>query len=154
MYLLTVALLTFILPVGSILLDHFLWATALSWIALIGKWFVFWSAGIRLLLAGLRQFYQPEFTARDIFRLESKDALPIIRELGIANAAIGVVGALSLAQPSFVLPIAISGALFYGVAGARHASDAERSFNQTVAMASDLFVCLALLTYLGGSLFY
>ena len=87
MYFVTVTLLTVVLPVASILLDHAMSATAVSWFALIGKWFVFWSAGVRLILAGLRQFYQPGFTARDIFGLRSDDALPIVRELGIANFA-------------------------------------------------------------------
>ena len=148
MYLLAVALLTFILPVGSILLEHVLSpAPPPPWFAMIGTWFVFWSAGIRLILAGLRQFFQPEFTARRIFELEGKDSLPIVRELGIANFAAGVVGVLSLAAPSFVLPVAISGAIFYGMAGLRHAFDADRSLNRTVAMASDLFVGLALSAY-------
>jgi hypothetical protein len=31
----------------------------------------------------------------------------------------------------------------------RHALETERTVNETVAMASDLFVCLTLLTYLG-----
>jgi hypothetical protein len=149
MYFVTVTLLTFVLPVASILLDHATSASAVSWFALIGKWFVFWSAGVRLILAGLRQFYQPRFTARDIFGLSSDDALPIVRELGIANFATGIVGALALAKPSFVLPVAISAAIFYGIAGVRHALEAQRTVNQTVAMATDLFVCLALLTYLG-----
>ena len=51
MYFVTVTLLTFVLPVASILLDHAMSATAVSWFALIGKWFVFWSAGVRLILA-------------------------------------------------------------------------------------------------------
>jgi hypothetical protein len=151
MYFVTVTLLTFVLPVASILLDHAMSATAVAWFALIGKWFVFWSAGVRLILAGLRQFFQPGFTARDIFGLRSDDALPIVRELGIANFGTGIVGALALAKPTFVLPVAISAAIFYGIAGVRHALDTERTLNQTVAMVTDLFVCLALLTYLGSA---
>jgi hypothetical protein len=149
MYFATVTLLTFVLPVASLLLDHATSATAVSWFALIGKWFVFWSAGIRLILAGLRQFYQPRFTARDIFGLRNDDALPIVRELGIANFAMGIIGALALARPSFVPPVAISAAIFYEIAGVRHALEIERTVNETVAMVSDLFVCLALVTYLG-----
>ena len=149
MYFVTVTLLTFVLPAASILLDHAMSAATVSWFALGGKWLVFWSAGVRLILAGLRQFYQPRFTARDIFGLRSDDALPIVRELGIANFATGIIGALALAKPSFVLSVAISAAIFYGLAGVRHALGTERTVNQTVAMASDLFVCLALLTYLG-----
>jgi Family of unknown function (DUF6790) len=153
MYFVTVTLLTFVLPVASILLDHAMSATAVSWFALIGKWFVFWSAGVRLILAGLRQFYQPRFTARDIFGLKSDDALPVVRELGIANFSMGIIGVLALAKPSFVLPAAISAAIFYGIAGGRHALETRRTGNQTIAMASDLLVCLALLAYLGFAVY-
>lgn len=148
MYFATVALLTFLLPIVSIVIDHAASATAAPWLALTGKWFVFWSAGVRLILAGLRQFFQPEFTARDIFNLKDEGALPIVRELGIANFATGIVGAVALAKPSFVLPVAISAAIFYGIAGLRHLMAAERTTNETVAMASDLFVALALIAYL------
>ena len=30
---------------------------------LVGKWFVFWTVGIQLFLAGLRQIVQPRYTA-------------------------------------------------------------------------------------------
>src|SRR5579872_30289 len=133
MYVATVALLTFILPIASIVVDHAAGATAAPWLALAGKWFVFWSAGIRLILAGLRQFFQPEFTATEIFNLKDDGALPIVRELGIANFATGIVGAVALAKPSFVPPVAISAAIFYGVAGLRHVMAAERTANETVA---------------------
>jgi hypothetical protein len=43
--------------------------------ALIGKWFLFWAAGVRLMLAAFRQLFQPEFTARQIFKIEDADAL-------------------------------------------------------------------------------
>ena len=151
MYFATVALLTFLLPLVSIVLDHATSAAAAPWFPLIGKWFVFWSAGIRLLLAGQRQFFQPEFTAEEIFDLKNGEALPIVRELGVANFGTGVVGTVSLARPGFVLPIAISAAIFYGVAGLRHAVAAKRTLNETIAMVSDLFVCLALALYLAGN---
>jgi hypothetical protein len=153
MYFAVVGLLTFLLPIGSVLVDHFVVDTAPPLLALVGKWFVFWSAGIRLILAGLRQFYQPQFTAKEIFDLKSDDALPIVQELGIANFATGVVGVVALAMPSFVLPVAISSAIFYGVAGIRHSVAVERTLNETVAMVSDLFVCLALVAYLAFSIF-
>ena len=148
MYFAIVALLMFILPIASVFWDHAVSGAALPLFALVGKWFVFWSAGVRLILAGLRQFFQPQFTAKEIFGLKSDDALPIVRELGIANFATGVVGVIALAKPSFVLPVATSAAIFYGVAGVRHILAPERTTNESVAMASDLFVCLALLAYL------
>ena len=151
MYLAVVLLTMLVLPAGSMLVEH-LHGTA-PWLLLAGKWFVFWSVGVRLMLAGVRQFVQPAFTAEQIFGTKSPDVLPLIRELGIANVATGVVGLLSLAMPSFVLPVAISAGIFYGVAGVRHALETHRSANENIAMVSDLFVFAVLAVYVGGVMF-
>src|ERR1700683_2111609 len=144
MYLLIVLLLMLVLPVGSICVEHsYLHSTAPTML-LVGKWFVFWSAGVRLFLAGLRQFFQPRFTSGQIFGIKSDDALPLVRELGVANFATGVVGIISLARPSFTLPVSISATIFYGIAGIRHVAESDRTRNENVAMISDLFVALIL----------
>jgi uncharacterized membrane protein HdeD (DUF308 family) len=151
MYLSIVLLLMLVLPVGSIYLEHLHSATPL--IILMGKWFVFWSAGVRLLLAGLRQFFQPRFTAEQIFKIKSDEALPLVRELGVANFATGVVGVASLAKPSFALPVAIAAAVFYGIAGIRHVAESDRNRNENIAMISDLFVSLIFGVYVAFSAF-
>ena len=150
MYIAIVALTMLILPVLSILFGHAL-DPAAPWLFLIGRWFVFWSVGVRLTLAGVRQYLQPAFTTKEIFHMTGDEALPIVRELGAANAATGVVGLLSLAAPSFTLPVAIAAAIFYGVAGFRHALERDRSRNETVAMASDLFLFVVLAVFVAGS---
>ena len=149
MYVAIVALTMVILPAVSIVAGHAL-DPAAAWLLLAGRWFVFWSVGVRLTLAGTRQFFQPAFTAREIFHL-GDDALPIVRELGVANVATGVVGLLSLAAPSFTLPVAISAAIFYGAAGFRHALERDRSRNETVAMSSDLFAFVVLTLFVVGA---
>jgi hypothetical protein len=147
-YVVTVLLLCLVLPVGAAVADH-AWAQgALPWLALLGKWFVFWSGGVRLLLAGVRQIVQPRFTATDIFGLAGDEALPLVQELGIANVAAGLVAALSLAVPSFLVPMAIVGAIFYGGAGIRHLRDTRHGFKQTLAMATDLLVGAVLAVYI------
>ena len=142
MYFLSVVLLMVLFPAGSIWAEHAYFHSAVPIVLLGGKWFVFWSAGVRLLLAGLRQFFQPRFTSEKIFGIASDDALPIVRELGVENFATGVVGTASLARPDFVLPVAIAAATFYGIAGIRHLGDRDRNANQTIAMLSDLFAAL------------
>jgi hypothetical protein len=142
----------FVFPIGSIYADHAYCYATVPVLMLVGKWFVFWSAGIRLLVAGLRQFFQPRFTSEQIFGIRSDDALSLVRELGVANFATGIVGIASLAKPSFTLPIAIVAAIFYGVAGIRHAAESGRTRNETIAMVSDLFVSLVLATYLAFSI--
>jgi hypothetical protein len=148
-YLITVLLLMAVLPIGSIGAEHFYFHGSAPLPLLVGKWFVFWAAGIRLFLAGLRQFFQPRFTAQHIFQIKGDDALPVVRELGVANFAMGVVGIASLAKPGFVLPVAIIAAIFYGVAGVRHVAEKGKTVNEKIAMVSDLFVFLIFATYIG-----
>jgi hypothetical protein len=147
MYLILVLLLMAVLPITSVAAEHFFSHGSLPLMLLVGRWFVFWSAGVRLFLAGLRQFFQPRFTAETIFGIQSEDALPLVRELGVANFATGVVAMASLARPGFVLPMAIVAAIFYGIAGIRHISDKAKNRNQTIAMVSDLLVAGVFATY-------
>ena len=153
MYIAIVVLTMLVLPVGSILGDGVL-HPAVPLTLLIGKWFVFWGVGVRLGLAGLRQFFQPAFTAREIFHMQGDEALPLVRELGVANLATGLVGLLSILAPSFVAPVAISAGIFYGVAGLRHVFEAHRSLNETVAMVSDLAIFLVLAVFLAALAFH
>lgn len=142
MYLAIVLLTMLILPVGSMLAEH--WYAGSSLILVAGKWFVFWGLGVRLGLAGIRQYVQPSFTAREIFEISGTDALPLIRELGVANFCSGVVSLLSLWRPTFILPMAIIGAIYYGVAGIRHLIDGHRNAKRTIAMVSDLYFAVVL----------
>ena len=151
MYFAVVALTMFLLPIGSILVEQAI-QPDIGIIGLIGRWFVFWAVGVRLGLAGLRQLFQPAFTAREIFHMEGEDVLPLVRELGVANAATAVVGLLSLGFPTFALPVALSSAIFYGVAGVRHAFEQGKSRNEVIAMVSDLFVAAVLALFVWWAL--
>jgi hypothetical protein len=148
MYLVSVILLMVVLPVTSIALDHFVFQQSVPVGLLVGKWFVFWVAGVRLFLAGLRQFFQPRFTLEKIFGLSSNDALPFVRELGVANFATGTAGMLSLVRPNFVAPVAMVAAIFYGIAGSRHVTDKGKNLNQTTVMITDILVSLVFIVYI------
>jgi hypothetical protein len=148
MYLAIIVLLMLVLPAASVLADYAHSPDPVMLMALVGKWFVFWGVGIRLGLAGLRQFFQPRFTAVEIFGITGDEALPLIRELGIANFALGVVGVASLAAPSFVLPSAIAAAIFYGVAGFRHLARKAMNRNENIAMVSDFFAFVVLAAFI------
>jgi hypothetical protein len=145
MYIAVVALTMLILPLTSIAVEHGVHPD-ITPVTLTGRWFVFWSVGVRLALAGLRQFFQPTFTAREIFHATSDEVLPFVRELGVANFASGLVALLSLWNASFLLPSAIYAAIFYGVAGVMHITGRDRSRNENIAMASDLFIAAVLAT--------
>ncbi len=152
MYFAIVFCLLLVAPVASIVIEHSLFHAAAPLMSLVGKWFVFWGAGVRIALAGLRQYFDPRFTAKQIFDIHGDDALPLVRELGIANFAAGAVGILSLLRPDFVLPSAIAAAIFYGLAGFRHAAQPARNAKETFAMATDLFAFVVLAAYAGFAL--
>ncbi len=147
MYLISVVLLTLVLPVSSILIENYQLHGMLEWVALMGKWFVFWGAGIRLTVAGARQIIRPQFTAHYIFHIPGDETAPLVRELGASNLAIGLTGAMCLSVPDFVLPVAIIACIFYGAAGIRHATAEQKTKPMKMAMVSDLFLCLVFATY-------
>jgi hypothetical protein len=147
MYFAVVFFLMLAAPLGAIAIEHSVVHGAAPLMSLVGKWFVFWAVGVRLALAGLRQYIEPKFTAEQIFEIHNDDALPLVRELGIANFAAGTVGILSLLRPDFVLPPAIAAAIFYGVAGFRHAQQPRRNAKETFAMATDFFAFAVLAAY-------
>ncbi|THD44383.1 MAG: hypothetical protein E7774_10625 [Bradyrhizobium sp.] len=151
MYVAIVLLTMLILPAASLAIEHAL-RPELALIGLLGRWFVFWGMGVRLSLAGARQLLQPAFTAREIFHMTGDEALVIVQELGVANIAAGVVALVSLFMPTFVVPTAIYGVIFYGVAGVRHIGSRDRSRNETVALASDLFIALVFAVFLAANL--
>lgn len=152
MYYAIIVLLMGVLPAGSVAAEHLILHNPQSLAPLIGKWFVFWSGGVRLGLAGLRQMFQPAFTARTIFETDDKAAQTVVQELGFGNTALAVIGLASLAFPAWTLPAAVACGLFYLLAGLKHATHRDRNAMQNWAMVSDLFVGLVLGLYAGLTL--
>ena len=144
MYYIVVATFMFALPLLSIAAEA---ATshAAAGALLVCKWFVFWAMGWRLLLAGIRQIVQPAFTARAILGLKHEESHLLVRELGFANVAMGLLGVASLLQPGWRVGAALTGGVFYAFAGANHVLQAHRNRLENVAMLSDLFVAAVLL---------
>jgi hypothetical protein len=144
MYYVIVVTLMFAFPLISVCVESSLMGAQVG-AALVGKWFVFWAVGWRLLLAGTRQIIQPAYTARVILGFKSDESLLLVRELGFANVALGLVGIVSLFVPSWQLAAALAGGVFYGLAGINHVRQPHRNRMENVAMASDLFASIVLL---------
>ena len=151
LYLTSVLLFMLILPVISIIIDAG-YKSGIS-IFYIGKWFVFWAIGIRLLTAGLRQVIKPEFTAKDILHIESIESHIIVRELGFANICFGLAGVVSLYIPEWRTAAAFTGGLYMGIAGIQHVIKKPSTPNEMVAMVSDIFIFLIMAVYVGMMLF-
>jgi hypothetical protein len=126
MYFAMVAAFMVILPVASIIAETSI-SPGLSLVFLVGKWFVFWAVGMRLFTAGSRQILQPDFTAKTIFEIEDPGATKIVSELGIGNAAIGAISLASIHFQGWIMPMAIYGLIFYGLAGVRHLGNRRRN---------------------------
>jgi hypothetical protein len=74
-----------------------------------------------------------------------------VRELGIANAAAGVVAIASIANPALVLAMAILGTIFYG--GAAVGPTRARAIRYgTFAMVTDIFAFVVLAAIVAWSL--
>ncbi len=125
MYLAVVVLLMGALPIASIVVEYAARHGEPDLVSLTGKWFVFWSVGVRLILAGLRQVANPVFTA-------------------------GTLGALALVHEGWIVPAAIAGGLFYGLAGVKHLMRGDRNATENIATVSDLFILIVLAGYLAA----
>lgn len=146
MYFVVIALFMLVLPAASIAAEYAWLHTSADLVALTGKWFAFWGVGMRLGLAGLRQAFNPAFTARDIFEIEDERVHPVVRELGFANLSLALLGLLAL-LPGWATPAALAGGLFFALAGWKHVVARERNLTRAVAMVSDVFIALVLIGY-------
>ena len=138
-YLATVVLLMLLAPVASIAVETGV-GTALNGWDLAAKWFAFWAAGIRLLAAGIRQTLQPAFTARTIFGMADASAYPLVREIGMANVSMGLLGVASLWMPGWRLAAALVACAYFGLAAAGHLVRRPQTSNEAIALVSDVFI--------------
>jgi hypothetical protein len=148
MYASMVVALMLVVPIGCTIFEVFRSNHGVFAFSILLEWFVFWAVGVRLLVAGLRQIFQPRYTAEVVLGIKGEDCKRVIRELGFGNTAIGCIGAGSLLYPGWVLPAAIAGSVFYGLAGVNHFMQKARGMNENVAMVSDVLVAVVLIVCL------
>ncbi|MGJ7506078.1 DUF6790 family protein [Variovorax sp. GT1P44] len=151
-YFFIVAFLMFVAPAGCIAYQLLAQHAAPHW-GLALQWFAFWIVGARLGSAGLRQMFKPAYTAQHILGIQGGEALVLVRELGFANTAFGVIGVLSLWSPGWSVPVALAGAVFLGLAGANHIVQPHRNARESFAMVTDLAGAAILAACLSGAAF-
>jgi len=78
----------FVLPLGSIMVELFMLDSREGILFLLGKWFVFWSVGVRLFLAGMHRVIQPRFTVKTIFNIDRKEPSAIVHQKVWASSSV------------------------------------------------------------------
>lgn len=146
MYRYAVILLMLVLPAACVLIEAALLGTT-PLFDLVGKWFVFWAVGVRLFVAGIMQTTRPQFTSASIFGISDVAAYAIVREVGFGNLAMGTLGLCTLVKPEWLLPAALVGGLYYGLAGAGHAMRGERNAKEQLALITDVAAFALLAAY-------
>lgn len=152
MYFAIIFLLLFVFPVASVTIEAALSRHSESLMFLTGKWFVLWAVGVRLFVAGMRQVVQPQFTANEIFGIHDRSSFAIVREVGFANLSMGLLGVCSLFRIGWIVPAAIVGGLYYGLAGIGHIFQKGKNVKEYTAMISDGFVFLVLAIFVVNSI--
>jgi hypothetical protein len=150
MYFTAVLFLMLVLPAASVAVEALRAPGAADLMLLIGKWFTFWAVGVRLFLAGVMQALRPEFTARSIFDIKDESALAVVREIGFGNLAMGTLGLASLAKPGWIVPAAVAGGLYYGLAGIGHVFRKTRNLKEQIALVSDLAIFALLAAFVAS----
>lgn len=145
-YIISVSVLTFVFPAIGFWAEHFAIDTTLSF-DLFSKWFIFSAVGLRLFLAGIKQVINPEFTAKQIFQIDSPDSFPILRELGFANICFGLTAIVSLFKPEWRIVSAFASGLYYGFASMQHGLKKALGMNEKFALWTDLLIFVFLLLY-------
>jgi hypothetical protein len=147
MYLAAIVLLMLVLPLLSVAAEAPMLPDAGALMGLVGKWFTFWAVGVRLFLAGLSQVFRPQLTSEGILGIKDPGAYVIVREVGFGNLAMGTLGLLSLVVSGWVVPAAIAGGLFYGLAGVEHAIRKDKTGKEWIALVSDLLIFMLLAAF-------
>jgi len=146
MQLAAIILLMVVLPIISIVQD--LAMNQVLLVEALGKWFVFWAVGWRLVSAALHQMLRPAYTAKDIFEIDDPAAGKLVLEIGFGNLAIGIPAIASLYFPAWVPALALAGCIFFGLAGLQHIRNKASTRAEIAAMVSDLGLAAVLIVYL------
>jgi len=144
----SIIMLMFILPIASVIIERLISEKNFALWDSVGKWFLLWSIGVRLLTAGLKQVVNPWFTLQAIFNINNCESYVVVRELGISNICKGLVGIISFFIPQWRVVGAFMGGLYFGIAGLQHIIKKQDSTNERVAMFSDVFLFIIMTTYI------
>ena len=140
MYLVMVLGLMVVLPIVSIVIELIVSGGSIDPLVSVGRWFLFWGAGVRLLIAGISQTFRPQFTAQNILGESTPVANQLVRELGFANLGFGIVGIAGAWVAGWMVPAAIAPGVFLLLAGLLHIGKGGKNVKERAATLTDLLV--------------
>lgn len=146
-YIVLVTFLTFIFPIVAAWLEVFINHENYYSFYIFSKWFIFFAVGIRLTIAGMKQVFDPRYTAVEIFKMKTAESFPVIRELGFANLCFGLIAILSVVFPQWRIVSAFGSGIYYAIAGIQHLLKRPSSINEEFALITDLLIAIGLLIY-------
>ncbi len=152
MYFVMVIGLMVVAPLASIAVELAVAQGNADLLFVVGKWFLFWGAGVRLFVAGVSQVIRPQFTAQNILGETTAAANLVVQELGFANLGIGAASIAGAWVSGWAVPVAIVPAIFLTAAGLRHIAKKGKNSKELLALATDLLVGLVLVVFVVGML--
>lgn len=146
-HMLQIILIMVVMPAICIVIELLRSKSGLS-LNVVIKWILFWTVGIRSLSAGLVQLIHPQYTAETIFHLTGNEFYIFIRELGVANTAIGLSAIISFKMINWRVPVAFISFIFNLFLSINHIVNFQAGLNEAVSLGADLFVVVALGSFL------
>lgn len=106
------------LPLVSLIIEHKINDVEIQ-AGLVGKWFVFWTVGIRLLIGGVVQILAALRQGNTIL-LRSNAGSDTRKIVGIVKMALAVLGFLCIINDKWSLLAAVTAGFYIGLAGFQH----------------------------------
>ncbi len=146
-YFILVIAQTIVLPIGSGIVELAL--VGGDPVLVLGKWWVFWGVGTRLLVAGVAQVSGKGPTNAILgATVPSEQERQLTRELGVANIGMGLAALLALV-PGWALPAGAGGGAFLLIAGAMHVAKRNKNPEEVLATWTDLIVGFVVIVLAG-----
>jgi len=113
-----------------------------DFIEIIENWFIFWSIGIRLFTAGLMQIFNPIYTA-NLLQLNLNDFI-VIRELGLSNISIGLLGILSYFKHGLQKYVCLYILIFFSGASIIHITRLLQyaNYDEIITLITNIFIII------------
>ncbi|MFT3704302.1 MAG: hypothetical protein QM802_18180 [Agriterribacter sp.] len=128
-------LFVFGLPALSVLIQHHVTKETIT-ASLLGKWFILWVLGVRLLVVGFVQVVRRGRSAVQ----QSEDGLDLVKIAGLVKMGLSLLGFLCVTHPQWSLLPTITVGIYLGLAGFQHDFKKPSTTEGWISMIYDMVV--------------